>query len=227
MESQRSIEPRVVNFGGFTVDADRRLVFAGSGEMLHLTPKAFDLLTLLIAEAPRVVRKAELHERLWPGTFVADSALTSLVKELRRVLHDRDSASQIIRTAHGVGYAFCREPEPASPRHLREFWLLSADRRISLKEGVNQIGRDPASEVWLDAAGVSRHHARIAIGGEEAVIEDVGSKNGTMVGDKILSGPVRLHNGDRIRIGPVSLTYRASDSSATTETAVLGPGQYG
>lgn len=225
MESQRSIEPRVLNFGGFTVDADRRLVSAGSGEMLHLTPKAFDLLTLLIAEAPRVVRKAELHERLWPGTFVADSALTTLVKELRRVLHDHDSASQIIRTAHGVGYAFCREPEPASPRLLRESWLLSADRRISLKEGVNQIGRDPASEVWLDAAGVSRHHARIAIGGEEAVIEDVGSKNGTMVGDKILSGPVRVHNGDRIRIGPVSLTYRASGSSATTETAVLGPGQ--
>ena len=58
--------------------------------VVHLTAKAFDLLALLVDEAPRVVRKAELHERLWPGTFVSEAALGALVKELRRALEDRD-----------------------------------------------------------------------------------------------------------------------------------------
>jgi DNA-binding winged helix-turn-helix (wHTH) protein len=43
---------------------------------IHLTPKAFDLLVLLADEAPRVVRKAELHEQLWAGTFVVGPART-------------------------------------------------------------------------------------------------------------------------------------------------------
>ena len=54
--------------------------------IVHVTPKAFDLLQLLIEQAPRVVEKRELHERLWRGTFVSDATLVGLVKELRRGL---------------------------------------------------------------------------------------------------------------------------------------------
>ena len=76
-----------VRFGAFALDSDRRQVTRGDIE-IHLTPKAFDLLALLVDEAPRVVRKSELHERLWPGTLVSDAALVALVKELRRALED-------------------------------------------------------------------------------------------------------------------------------------------
>jgi DNA-binding winged helix-turn-helix (wHTH) protein len=55
-----------------------------------------------------VLRKAELHERLWPGTFVSDATLVGLIKQLRRALDDRDPTSRLIRTAFGVGYAFCQ-----------------------------------------------------------------------------------------------------------------------
>ena len=85
-------------FGSFALAIDsRRLTRAGAD--LHLTPKAFDLLALLVDAAPRVVPKAELHQRLWPDTFVADTTLVGLVKEVRRVLGDADAASPLIRTS--------------------------------------------------------------------------------------------------------------------------------
>jgi DNA-binding winged helix-turn-helix (wHTH) protein len=78
-----------VRFGAFALDSDRRQL-TRRGDDIHLTPKAFDLLVLLADQAPRVVRKSVLHERLWPGTFVSDATLVGLVKELRRALDDRD-----------------------------------------------------------------------------------------------------------------------------------------
>ena len=96
-------------FGSFALAIDsRRLTRAGAD--LHLTPKAFDLLALLVDAAPRVVPKAELHARLWPDTFVSDSTLVGLVKEVRRVLGDADADAPIVRTVARVGYAFAAPP---------------------------------------------------------------------------------------------------------------------
>ena len=206
-------------FGPFEVDADRRQLLK-HGTEVHLTPKAFDLLVLLIAEAPRVVRKDELHRRLWADTFVADATLVGLIKELRRALDDRDAKTPIIRTAHGVGYAFAGELQRAiAPLPAVSRWIVAGSRRIPLREGENAIGRDPASTVQLDAAGVSRRHARIVVAGD-ARLEDLGSKNGTMVNDKLVSAPCPLHDGDRIQIGPVVVIYHASTSGESTETIV-------
>jgi eukaryotic-like serine/threonine-protein kinase len=101
----------MTRFGSFELDPAQRQLRRDGSEM-HVTPKAFDLLALLIDAAPRVVRKSELHERLWPTTFVADATLAGLVKELRRALDDRDPERPVIRTAHRVGYAFCAPLEP-------------------------------------------------------------------------------------------------------------------
>ena len=206
-------------FGPFTLDSgQRRLTSATSGE-LHLTPKAFDLLALLVAEAPRVVRKAELHERLWPGTFVSDSTLVGLVKEIRRALDDRDAGAPLIRTAHGVGYAFSGEIQRvALHRSEVSCWIMTGGRKIPLSEGENLIGRHPSSAVCLDATGVSRRHARILIGHGGATIEDLESKNGTTLADRPVTGKVALHDGDRIHVGPILVVYRASASGMSTET---------
>ena len=93
-----------VRFGAFAFHADRRQLFR-DGTEVHLTPKAFDLLAFLIERAPAVVRKTEIHQRLWSTTFVSDAALVGLVKELRRALRN-DQTGTVIRTAHRVGYAF-------------------------------------------------------------------------------------------------------------------------
>ncbi len=78
-------------FGPLSLDRQQRTL-TRDGREIHVTPKAFDLLLLLVDQAPRIVPKGELHQRLWPATFVSDATLVGLIKELRRALDDRDSA---------------------------------------------------------------------------------------------------------------------------------------
>ena len=211
-----------VRLGAFALDSDRRQLTRDDVE-IHLTPKAFDLLALLSDEAPRVVRKTELHERLWPGTFVSDGALVALVKELRRALDDRDPGTPIIRTAHGVGYA-CAAPVDRGPLRstLVSRWIVAGARRFVLVAGENIIGRDPAATILLDVAGVSRRHAQIVVGERDAILEDLGSKNGTRIGDSPVKERVTLRDGDQIHMGPVLVIYHASTSGSSTDT-VPGP----
>jgi DNA-binding winged helix-turn-helix (wHTH) protein len=205
-----------VRFREFALDTDQRRLLRGEAEV-HLTPKAFDLLVLLIDEAPRVIRKADLHERLWPGTFVSDATLVGLIKELRRGLEDHESRP-LIRTAHRVGYAFDGPLERQVGLPAVSRWIVAGSRRVPLQIGENLIGRDPASTICLDATGVSRRHARIVVGSNGAKLEDLESKNGTIVNDDVVNGTVVLHDGDRIHVGPVVVIYHASASGISTET---------
>ena len=215
-----------VRFSSFALAADSRRLTRG-GEDLHLTPKAFDLLRLLVDAAPRVVTKAELHERLWPDSFVSDATLVGHVKEVRRVLQDSDADAPIIRTVSRVGYALAVPLQhdiataDAVVVHARSrHWLVADGRTFPLVIGANDIGRDPSSGVWLDSGSVSRRHARIMVSTDAAHLEDLASKNGTKVNGTALAGPHVLRDGDRVLIGTVALTYRVSDASLSTETRV-------
>jgi DNA-binding winged helix-turn-helix (wHTH) protein len=208
-----------VRFGAYTLDVATRRLLRDTLDV-HLTRKAFDLLSLLVLDAPRVVTKTELHDRLWPGTFVAEATLVSLIKELRRALDDRDRTARVIRTVHGVGYAFAatvervREDAPNAPCH----WVDVEGRHIRLVEGENVIGRDPSARIWVEVPTISRRHARIVVGAEGAVLEDLGSKNRTKLGDAAVDGQMRLQDGDRIVVGAILLVYRASQTGMGTET---------
>lgn len=214
----------VVRFHGFALDAGRRIV-SRSGRRVHLTRKAFDLLTTLIEQAPRVVSKDELHRRLWPDTFVTDATIAGVVKELRRALGDQEGGEPLVRTTHGVGYAFtgmiqtCEGDAPADGR----YWLVSGTRRLSLGQGANDIGRDPRAAVWLDSPQASRRHARITVADEAVTLEDLGSKNCTLVNDRPVKEPTRLSDGDAIQIGSTVFVFRVTDIMASTESAVNGP----
>jgi DNA-binding winged helix-turn-helix (wHTH) protein len=72
-----------VSFGDLTLDTDTRQIRRGAVE-LHLSPKAFELLAALVDARPRALSKADLHERLWPDTYVTESNLAGLVAEVRR-----------------------------------------------------------------------------------------------------------------------------------------------
>ena len=208
----------VIRFEGFTLDAEQRQLFR-DGTVVHLTPKAFDLLVLLATHAPRVVGKRELHEQLWPGTFVSDATLTGVVKELRRALDDRSPAAPIIRTAHRVGYALCPRIEHVSTRKATpQHWLVLRGRRVALHNGEYVIGRDASCDICLDDASVSRRHARLLIDELVARVEDLGSKNGTTSGGNIVSGPIVLNAEDRLEFGSVVAVYRSSRSGMSTET---------
>jgi DNA-binding winged helix-turn-helix (wHTH) protein len=210
--------PVSVRFGAFVIDSGRRQL-TRNGVEVHLTPKAFDLLVLLVEEAPRVIRKDELHARLWPGTFVSDATLVGLIKRLRRALNDRDARAPVIRTAHRVGYAFgaALESIEASPPAVSR-WIVAGGRRIALVDRETLIGRDPAAAVHLDAGGISRRHARIVIDGSEVILEDLGSKNGTTLRGELITVPSALRDGDEIRVGPILIVYRSSERGVSTET---------
>ena len=213
-----------VQFGEFLIDSDSRQLLRRQ-EPLHVSRKAFDGLCVLLDRRPNAVTKEELHARLWPGTFVADANLSVMIAEIRRVLGDDPQSPRFIRTVHRIGYAFCGESGvpgaqgggEAPPR----VWLAWNDRVLALAEGENLIGREPDCAIWLDVSGVSRRHARITVQGGVATIEDVGSKNGTTVGESSVTEPRRLVDGDRIRIGSVALTFRTPSGASVTETVRL------
>jgi DNA-binding winged helix-turn-helix (wHTH) protein len=207
----------MARFGTFELDSQRRQLRRGVQD-LHLTPKAFDLLSVLVDAAPRVVPKSELHQRLWPVGVVTDATLVGLVKEIRRVLEDTDPQAPLIRTAHRVGYAFdapvTRAPQAPSLSH----WLIVGERRIALMEGENIIGRDPDASVCLDFATVSRRHARLLVTSTGAVLEDLASKNGTSVEGTRITASQPLRNGQQFSCGHLDMTYRESGAGLPTAT---------
>ena len=206
-------------FGPFELDSARRRL-ARDGVERQLTPKAYQLLELLVSAAPRVVPKTELHERLWPRGIVSDSSLLGLIKEVRRALDDRDAEAPLIRTVHRVGYAFSAAVESDSkPTAARACgWLIGREHRVPLIGGENIVGRDPSSQIWLDHATVSRRHARILADAAGAHVEDLGSKNGTRVGERPCVGSMSLRDGDRLWFGAIVLVYRAESSNQATAT---------
>jgi DNA-binding winged helix-turn-helix (wHTH) protein len=212
-----------LSFGPCTLDFDTRQLLR-SGKEIHLTPKAYLLLDTLVSERPKVVSKADLQQRLWPDTFVVEANLSALVAEIRSALGDRARTPRYIRTVHGFGYAFCADTTTIEssrrPAALPapSCWLEWGARRFPLCEGDHVIGRDPDVDIRLDASTVSRRHARVVVATDGASLEDFGSKNGTFHGETRVTSPVRLADGDDIRIGSVRVTFHAVASQRSTET---------
>src|ERR1700674_1041030 len=102
-----------VQFGGFTLDSSTRELFRGVGPV-HLSPKAFQLLLALIETRPKAISKADLHERLWPSTFVSEANLAGLIAEMRGALQDDAREPRFIRTIYGFGYSFSGEAREQS-----------------------------------------------------------------------------------------------------------------
>jgi DNA-binding winged helix-turn-helix (wHTH) protein len=210
-----------IRFGVCALDRETREL-SRSGKLVHLPPKSFRLLELLLERRPKAIAKEELFELLWPGTFVAESNLTRVIAELRDAIGDDAREPRLIRTIHGFGYAFQGSatsrrgpPEAAVP----VFKVIWGDREVALAEGENVLGRDPLSVVCVDVASVSRHHARIVVEEDQATLEDLGSKNGTFLRGRRLKAPAALRDGDEIRVGTVPMVVRRFAPGATTETA--------
>jgi DNA-binding winged helix-turn-helix (wHTH) protein len=212
-----------LRFGEFGLDLDTRQLCRGATE-IHLSTKAFDLLKLLISARPRVLSKAELQEALWPGIFVSEANLFTLISEIRGAIEDDSRRPSFVRTVHGVGYAFSGDAvelaasETGRAQTTSKFFMISGTRSIALGEGENVLGRDTDIAVYLDSSTVSRRHARIVIAGQKAVLEDLGSKNGTYLNNRRIESAVPIADGDQIRIGSVLCTFRAARPGMSTET---------
>jgi DNA-binding winged helix-turn-helix (wHTH) protein len=202
-----------VRFGDFVFDSHLRTL-ARRGTSVGLPPKAFTLLEALIEARPAPVSKEALYERLWPRTFVEPGNLHNLIADIREVLGD--SAHEVIRTVHRVGYAFAattREQDTTS-----RLIAVVGSREIPLAEGENLIGRDPDCRIVINSPDVSRHHARIIVTGNAVAVEDLCSKNGTFVGTTRAAGLTTIAEGDDLVIGRTRLLVRAARELSPTAT---------
>jgi DNA-binding winged helix-turn-helix (wHTH) protein len=211
-----------LRFADCDLDPGCRSLIRG-GRQVHLTPKAWQLLELLLEQRPRPVAKPELMGKLWPDTFVSEGSLSNLVFELRTALGDNSRESRIVRTMHSVGYAFMAEvislPSLDSPVKIRRpLRLVASFGSFELMDGENLIGRDESCRVCVPSATVSRVHARVLASESQVTIEDLSSKNGTRVADRRIDGTTQLHDGDTVRVGDVQLVFRDSFETLSTES---------
>jgi DNA-binding winged helix-turn-helix (wHTH) protein len=211
-------------FDDFVLDSETRQLTRG-GKEIHLSPKAFAVLCALVEKRPNVVPKADLFGQIWPDVFVVEGNLNVLVGEIRRALGDDPQEPRFIRTAHGVGYAFCGpvlEPRRAAAAEggRDRYWLTWKGQTFALADGETIIGRDPRCQVWLDHSGVSRRHAQISIGqgSDRPMLTDLGSTNGTFVRGERVEEPTPLADGDVIKVGSISVKFREwTDAASRTK----------
>jgi DNA-binding winged helix-turn-helix (wHTH) protein len=208
-------------FGSVCVNRAARSV-SGPGGTVHVTTKAFDLLLLLLDSRSSVVSKEQIHDRLWPGTFVTESSIQTLIHEIRHAIDVPGDARSWIRTVRGIGYCFegdvaVSDPAAAVRIDHPAAWLVGDSIRVALHAGENIVGRAGHGVLEIDAPTISRRHARITIG-DAMWLDDLGSKNGTWLdGERVLDRR-SFADGATVRLGFATFTFRLARPPKSTES---------
>ena len=145
---------RVYRFGEFSLDLDRGTLYRGHRE-IHLRPKAFRVLRILLENSGRLLSKAELHEVAWKKSVVTDDSLAHCIADIRRALGDSDF--EMIKTVPRRGYVFDHavneeitvpsEPPPQRTRFVYHLGAIvaAAVAAILLLLGAGQSVRTPGA----------------------------------------------------------------------------------
>jgi DNA-binding response OmpR family regulator len=97
--------------------------------------------------------------------------------------------------------------------------------RWPLAQAVTEIGRWEDNDVVIDDRWVSRYHAQVRREGKEYLVQDLGSKNGTLVNGRRIAEPSILSDGDEIQVTPlVKLTFVDYGSTAPLPVETQAPG---
>jgi DNA-binding winged helix-turn-helix (wHTH) protein len=192
------------------------------GATVHLEPKVMDLLVYLARHSGQVVSKNDIIDTVWEGHIVANSALSRCMALLRGALGDDARRPRYIETIPKRGYRLIVpitgiEPD-VTDTQATTFRIRVGEREIPLSDGEHLVGRSPEATVCIDSPKVSRHHARIQVDGDQARIEDMGSKNGTYVGGTLVTALTPLRDGDEIVAGSMAITFIDVREGNATET---------
>jgi DNA-binding winged helix-turn-helix (wHTH) protein len=193
------------------------------GREVRLRPRAMDVLTVLALASGKLLSKRDLIDAVWRTEFVSDHALTQVIAELRAALGDDAQSPSFIENIPRRGYRLVAEVIPIADSvppggASLPFKLQAEDGDHPLIQGLNVIGRTTDADICIDQTEVSRCHAKITVQGTTAVIEDLGSKNGTYVNGRQLDGPAALRNGDDIWIGRSVARFRFLIEGEPTKT---------
>lgn len=193
-------------------------------DAVRVRPKVMAVLVALAERPGAVWLKSELLDRVWPDVVVSEASLSVVMGELRQALGDDPARPTFVETIPRRGYRLIapvrREPVRSSQPSI--FALIGGDLHIPLAVGRTVIGRDPECDARIDSHHVSRFHAAVEVEGGQVRIEDLGSKNGTWIGERLVDAPVELHTGDRVRLGRRAVTVRLVVRSQSTLTEASG-----
>ncbi len=160
MAMSKPVKP-LCEFGPFSIDATERVLLR-DGQVVPLTPKAFELLLVLVENRGHLVEKETLMRRLWPDTFVEEANLTNNVSQLRKALL-ADDAPPYIETVPRRGYRFIAEVSE-SVSAPTEFVLEERSQTTLTLEEVSHpppstaVGQEPAAKKgfrWLTLTAVA------------------------------------------------------------------------
>ncbi len=189
---------------------------------VHVELRVMDVLVFLAIHASKLVTRKQLIDSVWGTEFISENTLTHAIAELRSALGDDAKSPSYIETIHRRGYRLLvgafepDETQTAAANKPSCFYVVRGDRSVQLAQGENLIGRIPWATVTVDALQVSRRHAHIIVEGFTALLEDLGSKNGTSLNGRLLDGPAALADGDRIGLGSHVVLLQL-DATLTTE----------
>jgi DNA-binding winged helix-turn-helix (wHTH) protein len=220
--------PSRLRFGDFELDLAAYALRSGD-IAVSLERQPMELLRLLVEARGALVERAQIQAALWnTGVFVDhEAAINTAIRKLRRALGDAPEHPRFIQTVVGKGYRFVapvheESPTPArvgyeSQRRFPKYSIRRGAEEFALVDGSNLIGRDPDAQVYIDHPSVSRRHALVSIGQSGAVIEDLGSRNGTFVNGRRVEGQAELHQRAVIGAGPIVMTFEVLSEPASTK----------
>ena len=135
------------------------------------------------------------------------------------VVAQEKSAAPLVRDRDAAPTMLIDEAQLADllslPRFVLEFKNVRGEKsQVLLKEGENTVGRLSTSDVAVDDASISRNHAIITVRAGKVALRDLGSKNGTYVADKKISGDAEVAPQAPIRFGLVKATILKKSGTA-------------
>ena len=108
-------------------------VLTRDGQSIPLTPKATEVLLMLLHNAGQLVEKELLINQIWPEAFVEEANLTQSIFMLRRALHDDSSGPKFIETVARRGYRFVAQVKKIpAPAHASEDEQFTSARRVPI-----------------------------------------------------------------------------------------------
>ncbi len=198
--------------GGVTVDVSEETRVSPAGDATLVTPETRGRLSEVFLAVAKRVEVEEAPRLEMERTVVGD------------VSQERDESlvASALRPEPIEG-----PPPPAAPIFkgpIPELHLFLGEKQqgtFSMGKGELTIGRNPGNDILIENAGVSRRHAVIKWTGDHAVIEDLGSANGTFVnGQRITSR--QLQDGDEVLVLNHRLVYRLPREAAAPKIEMAG-----
>lgn len=143
---------QLYEFGPFRLEPEQHLLLR-EGKPAVLTPKAFDLLVLLVRNQGRLVTKDQIMQALWPGSFVEEANITVLISSLRKVLNESEAGEPYIKTVPKKGYRFTATVKSAT--HAEPALVIASSH-------AGGSGRSNSNRNYTRSPAISRTHIAVS-----------------------------------------------------------------